>query len=504
MSEWTVRVNGADQASVKPGERMEIGRKPLRPLADDGNLRLDVVDGTKSMSKRHALFEVKPGGSAIITDLSSTNGSYVVRDNGDLLRLPPDTEFMLPTSPMRMQFGDVPVDFVMVEDDDTADDQPVANLFGYAVNEPSPEPDAADMSVDDILDLRAGEPTTMFRASNVKRKVDSLDMEPLAIVQPVNEPEEPAKPRDLFADAMAQQTADELAETEPAQAAAPVQPVQSVQPAQGNQSAQRAQGLGASAGEPVRSAVHDVVPVEAIAHAVVKPVEQIPVEPMGEPAVEPAESVAVAADEVTSDASATAPGEPSVDEANEQTTADQTPADEAAIDGTVAVEISAETAASQAQDESGDSEAASDSGDTKPDEQAEQPAQDTQLAEDSAGVENTTDEADKNNHAVGATGDYTPAFEAGSVFERVAKGEFKAAEEVIEIDGLNSTDAKTTQDFSTQFEMARHPELLAFLAMNPYLYDDLYAWLAARGERDIDEALAHNSGYQEYREAVGK
>ena len=28
--------------------------------------------------------------------------------------------------------------------------------------------------------------------------------------------------------------------------------------------------------------------------------------------------------------------------------------------------------------------------------------------------------------------------------------------------------------------------------MNPYLYDDMYSWLAARGEADIDEALSHN------------
>jgi len=32
----------------------------------------------------------------------------------------------------------------------------------------------------------------------------------------------------------------------------------------------------------------------------------------------------------------------------------------------------------------------------------------------------------------------------------------------------------------------------------------MYSWLAARGEADIDEALSHNKGYQEYREAVGK
>ena len=108
MSEWTVKINGVDRISVKPGECVEIGRKPLRPLADDGNTRLDVADQTKSMSKRHAMFTVKSNGTASVRDLGSTNGSYVVRENGDLLRLPANAEFLLPTSPMRMQFGDVP------------------------------------------------------------------------------------------------------------------------------------------------------------------------------------------------------------------------------------------------------------------------------------------------------------------------------------------------------------------------------------------------------------
>ena len=59
VSEWTVKINGVDRISVKPGECVEIGRKPLRPLADDGNTRLDVADQTKSMSKRHAMFNGK-------------------------------------------------------------------------------------------------------------------------------------------------------------------------------------------------------------------------------------------------------------------------------------------------------------------------------------------------------------------------------------------------------------------------------------------------------------
>ena len=82
----------------------------------------------------------------------------MVRENGDLLRLPANAEFLLPTSPMRMQFGDVPADFIRVDDPVAKPlDLKVPDLFGYAVHEAPQEPDAADMSVDDILDLRAGE-----------------------------------------------------------------------------------------------------------------------------------------------------------------------------------------------------------------------------------------------------------------------------------------------------------------------------------------------------------
>ena len=40
--------------------------------------------------------------------------------------------------------------------------------------------------------------------------------------------------------------------------------------------------------------------------------------------------------------------------------------------------------------------------------------------------------------------------------------------------------------------------------MNPTLYDDLYEWLAAQSNADIDEALSRNPGYEDYRKAVGK
>ena len=93
-----------------------------------------------------------------------------------------------------------------------------------------------------------------------------------------------------------------------------------------------------------------------------------------------------------------------------------------------------------------------------------------------------------------AEGEYEPAFEPGSVFEKVANGDFAKSEPLVSVAGFTSE----------QFEMARHPELLPFLAMNPSLYDDLYTWLAAQGNADIDEALSKNAGYEDYRKAMGK
>lgn len=435
MSEWTVKINGVDRISVKPGECVEIGRKPLRPLADDGNTRLDVADQTKSMSKRHAMFTVKSNGTASVRDLGSTNGSYVVRENGDLLRLPANAEFLLPTSPMRMQFGDVPADFIRVDDPVAKPlDLKVPDLFGYAVHEAPQEPDAADMSVDDILDLRAGEPTAIFSADNVRRKVDELELGSLNITQPVTKNDEPAIPRDLFADALAQHAEQETERK--------------------NQQAMNSVALPKQQTEPEstivtpaskHSRISGIVPVDAIAHAVVKHAPST-----SEPAVA---SAAVVESDVVAGASKSA------ENVQSENTQPET----------------AQPATAQSE--------------------TDQPAAD--VPDDQ---QRTAAEA----YDIDSTGVHTPVFEPGSVFERVAKGELKAQEPAVEVDGLTSDEAKTTQDFNVQFEVARHPELLAFLAMNPYLYDDMYSWLAARGEADIDEALSHNKGYQEYREAVGK
>lgn len=474
MSEWTVKINGVDRISVKPGECVEIGRKPLRPLADDGNTRLDVADQTKSMSKRHAMFTVKSNGTASVRDLGSTNGSYVVRENGDLLRLPANVEFLLPTSPMRMQFGDVPADFIRIDDPVAKPlDLKVPDLFGYAVHEAPQEPDAADMSVDDILDLRAGEPTAIFSADNVRRKVDELELGSLNITQPVTKNDEPAIPRDLFADALAQHAEQETERKNQQAMDSVVLPKQQTEP-------ESTTVTPASK----HSRISGIVPVDAIAHAVVKHAPST-----SEPAVA---SAAVVESDVVAGASKSAENVQSA-----PNTDDSQPVDAVA-------QHSEGTQSEAAQSENTQSETAQP---TTAQPETAQPAtdapEDQQLATETETAQQSVSEAYEASD-IYSTGVHTPVFEPGSVFERVAKGELKAQEPAVEVDGLTSDEAKTTQDFNVQFEVARHPELLAFLAMNPYLYDDMYSWLAARGEADIDEALSHNKGYQEYREAVGK
>ncbi|MGE4622659.1 FHA domain-containing protein [Bifidobacterium longum] len=474
MSEWTVKINGVDRISVKPGECVEIGRKPLRPLADDGNTRLDVADQTKSMSKRHAMFTVKSNGTASVRDLGSTNGSYVVRENGDLLRLPANVEFLLPTSPMRMQFGDVPADFIRIDDPVAKPlDLKVPDLFGYAVHEAPQEPDAADMSVDDILDLRAGEPTAIFSADNVRRKVDELELGSLNITQPVTKNDEPAIPRDLFADALAQHAEQETERKNQQAMDSVVLPKQQTEP-------ESTTVTPASK----HSRISGIVPVDAIAHAVVKHAPST-----SEPA---AASAAVVESDVVAGASKSAENVQSA-----PNTDDSQPVDAVA-------QHSEGTQSEAAQSENTQSETAQP---TTAQPETAQPAtdapEDQQLATETETAQQSVSEAYEASD-IYSTGVHTPVFEPGSVFERVAKGELKAQEPAVEVDGLTSDEAKTTQDFNVQFEVARHPELLAFLAMNPYLYDDMYSWLAARGEADIDEALSHNKGYQEYREAVGK
>lgn len=92
-----------------------------------------------------------------------------------------------------------------------------------------------------------------------------------------------------------------------------------------------------------------------------------------------------------------------------------------------------------------------------------------------------------------------PRYDAGSVLDRLSNGQFPAQQAGSEddrlIDGFSIRQARTTADYQQQFRMAQHPQLLPFLAMNPSLYGDLYAWLAAQGNADVESALNGNAGY---------
>ena len=383
-------------------------------------------------------------------------------DNGQLMRLPVDEDFRLPFAPMTLQFGDVRVTFEhgseqAVPETENNASAPVSNLFSYAVSDEVPqEPDAVDMSVDDILNLRAGEPTALFNARNVANRVNFMQLAERQSFAPVrsNEPDygdlpsvslvqhnvvADNTPRDLFADAVAEQhAAEEAAKKNAAEnehEANQPEPVQEValptQTATGNE------------------IEHDTIPVSKLFSA--RPSKPIIV-------ALPAEENNIP--EQQTEASHEQPneiGEQSVtivEQAN-----DETPSQE-------------ETASQQADDER-----------FRP---------------------HATQSQVVNEPSPDETSAFKPVFEPGSVFDRVSKGELVKQEQTIEVDGLTSDDAKRTDDFTVQFEMARHPELLPFLAMNPSLYDDLYAWLGALGNTDIDAALSHNPGYAEYRKAVGK
>ncbi|WP_051198372.1 FHA domain-containing protein [Bifidobacterium sp. AGR2158] len=658
-----IRVDGSDLASVETGQTVEIGRKPLRPVPSGGMRRIEILDDTRSMSKRHAEFSVKSDGNAILRDLNSTNGTFLVRPGNELVRLPGGSDFALNDDTVRLQFGDVPVDFVrFIDDDTTSKDDDVANLFDYALDNQPSEPEVADMSIDDILNLRAGEPTDIFNAGQVRSRAKELrqseqqtfvpfssPLNPLAVNDANDDDAQDAAPRDLFADAhdvaagkidepaakkeefvprmhdgprhadrrnadslvsvseLAQQhrpipslsiptsepvigatrepvsptvsptnsangepsistTIRPQSESDNAQpdytqsaspqqqpsvwqtsmragvAMQPQQPIvqQSAQPmqptAQPVQSAQPMQPVQQPA-QPVAQQMPDPAQptqlVDASHIAVQQPMMQpqnvqtsasqvplvnvaIPTEPT--PEQQPTSSDAFTAQrnalhfDVIESALQGADNAATFDNAStteNPTTPDNfaTTGNPSAADATVPIEVAA-----PAHQTNFVAEATATTDAAMPVNTAT-PANTTVPTNTAAPTTATTpaDDAydrfrrhDDDAQPLDETQTFTPAFEPGSVFERVANGDFDKPKELIEVDGYTSDDARRSDDFTEQFEMARHAELLPFLAMNPTLYDDLYEWLAAQSNADIDEALSRNPGYEDYRKAVGK
>ena len=69
--------------------------------------RLSIPDPERSMSKRHLLLRLDDQGVAAVEDLASTNGTYVVRPDNRLIRLPAHQLLQLDESPVRLQLGDI-------------------------------------------------------------------------------------------------------------------------------------------------------------------------------------------------------------------------------------------------------------------------------------------------------------------------------------------------------------------------------------------------------------
>ena len=440
LQRWMITIGGVEQARVGAGRSVEIGRKPIRPLREDGFMRVDVVDNKRSMSKRHALFIVDASGAATIRDLNSTNGTYLVSESGDLLRLDPGVDFHMPDSIVRMQFGDVPVDFVRIEEKapqgSDAGVQPVRDLFSYAPDNDIKEPDAADLSVDDILDIRAGEPTGVFHAQSVSRPDLVWDSQ-----KRLND----AAADDLGSASAADAGADADDNADNNSAVTSAEP-SSVEPSSVADVANVADGAS-------------VLDVASVAESVA---EQI------KPVIAGQVVLPVVRDEFES------PVEP------------RNLFDDAANNDAANNDVSSNDVASN--DVVTNNDATND---------------------DASDVSNSSNASDANNISdVSATiasdsAQFTPAFEPGSVFEKVSNGEFSARKEVVSAGGFTSEEAQKTDDFAEQFEMAKYQDLLPFLAMNTNLYDDLYAWLSAQGNADVDQALAQNSGYSAYRNAIG-
>ncbi|KFI79295.1 FHA domain-containing protein [Bifidobacterium pseudolongum] len=550
-TKWMIRVDGSDLTSVEAGQTVEIGRKPLRPLSDDGTTRVEILDDTRSMSKRHAEFSVKSDGNAILRDMNSTNGTYLVRPGNDLVRLPSGSDFALTDDTVRLQFGDVPVDFVRFIDDSTthSDDPAVANLFDYALDNVASEPEASELSVDDILNLRAGEPTNIFDSNSVRTRAHELreaeqqtfvpfaqPINPVTTNDAVEEDAPDAAPRDLFADAhdVAAGKIDE-----PAVKKEEFVPRMHDGPRHaGGRPADRL----ISVDELGKPRLPDIMPLQMTPQ---QPVAQQPA--IAQPAVqqEPANQQTAAqpapAQEPQPAAQAAAPAvehdtQPMVQRPQEQQGQEQRRFAEQSTaldfevlttslhaehrDEPVAVDMQSSVAVNQQSNEqqpTPNTTAVEQSVQAEQPVQTVQPVQSAQTAQPLQTVQAQPTPAaadvDARFKPTAQTGEvdqpeqtqaFTPAFEPGSVFERVAKGEFNQREELVEAGGYNSDQARRSDDFAEQFEMARHAELLPFLAMNPALYDDLYAWLAAQGNADVDKALSTNPGYEDYRKAMGK
>lgn len=609
---WAIEVDGVELTRVRPGESVVVGRKPIRPMVEtEATRRVDIDDPEKSMSKRHAKLSVDSYGRAILEDLGSTNGSFVVRDDGALMRVPLGTQITFQRSPMHLQFGDKPIDFREVSSDETGE-HPVASLFDNL----SPEDIAAAangaMSVDQILDVRAGEPTTAFDAGAVRGRVHDLDTSGLSQGYVTASPDTPAT-------ASSAQTVDSRAA-----AFAATTPV-AARSAEPSTTRTAVSNTAVSNTAVPNTAVPDTaVPGIAVPDAAAS-------NPATSGATVPDSSVPAVSVPATSAPVASAPDAvgqmPAASDDFARTAPETTPvvtahltantdANTAAVEtdaaGTAAAEAAApnamETNAAQTNSAASDADpfyrsSQTQSVTTEPQQtlmrqdaseqdvrfrpaqtefaqsqpvrtQSVQAQEQPEQADVAASRQTQTYAGQGSYHGYGAgfadgtessaddarfmpTGEQAQAFEpdaagvaqeshpvaeqasaadarfashqmpqrdaspqeddspsfsvpvtnphydAGSVLDRLSRGEYPTAQQQVDdervIDGFTIREARGTADYERQFEIAQHDELLPFLAMNPRLYGDLYAWLEAMSNADVKAALDANAGYKSWK-----
>lgn len=367
--DWYITIISTGQRyRIEPGESVVIGRTPLRPgsLPPEKAKRLSIPDAQRSMSKRHLLLSLDSEGAATVEDLASTNGTYVVRQDSRLIRLPARRALQLDESPVRLQLGDIGLELTRHDLPAAVRTEAAAGVpAGVRTEEPSAGKQPGGRPSAEAPSAEASSANAPVAGTSAAEK-PSADA-PVAGTSVVEKPsvEKPSTGTGTG--------------THAASAVSPVSPVQGTQEGGSDLFAHGTQDEGPS---DLAGGVDDIV--------------------------------------------AAREGEPT--------------------DMFDASRVRASVRASKAPDG------------TAP---------------------------------AGSTG-----FEPGSVFDRLTRGEMgpKQAPQVV-VDGLTSDEARHSADHDKQFQMARHRQLLPFLAANPYLYQELYDWLASIPDPVIAAALDHNPGY---------
>lgn len=347
---WLVTVVGTGQKGIfKPGDLVIIGRTPKHlPTPGSSFVRFNIDNPQKSMSKRHVSLQINPNG-ATIKDLGSTNGTYLVKKNGALVKLPVGEEFLLDKSPVRLQLGDVGIILEKTEDQSEEENEGKKNGDLFANSPSSPSAPRSVKDIREAMEEREGEPTFLIDADSVAEKVKEKQEK---------EKEEEEKKEEEKSKAVSEVQESEREKEEAVEESEKVEKIQ-------EENRQKAKLVDKAIEEMLKKGDFPL---------------SIPSATVPLPKARTAES---------------------------------------------------------------------------------------------------------------------------SLFERLTRANRGRSEIIRLSNGMSSEEAERTESFARQFELAKHREMLPFLALNPYLYSDLYMWLEALGDPVIKAALQTNRGYQTFKKDGG-